>query len=335
MTLLQLSEQVWRQGFRFALALVASCCASQVLAQTYPAQSVRLIVPYPAGAGIDIVARMLAPQLSENLGQSVVIENRAGAGAAIGMTTVARAQADGYTLGLVDAGPLVINPALNAQLPYSVAEDFVPVVFVASLPTMLVVHPSLPVASLAEFLALARQRPGQVHYASAGMGTLTHLAMELVQSQAQVTLLHVPYSGTAPALAGVLAGDPVVLFTNLLSGAPLVAQGKLRALAIASPKRTPALPNLPTLAEAGLPDFDLQSWFGVVAPKATPQSIVERVNLAFRVVLALPDIKARLMSQGGMEAGGGSVAEFRTLLERETALYKRLVQQVSVKPAGS
>jgi len=306
-----------------------------VLAQTYPAQSVRLIVPYPAGAGIDIVARMLAPQLSENLGQSVVIENRAGAGAAIGMTTVARAQADGYTLGLVDAGPLVINPALNAQLPYSVAEDFVPVVFVASLPTMLVVHPSLPVASLAEFLALARQRPGQVHYASAGMGTLTHLAMELVQSQAQVTLLHVPYSGTAPALAGVLAGDPVVLFTNLLSGAPLVAQGKLRALAIASPKRTPALPNLPTLAEAGLPDFDLQSWFGVVAPKATPQSIVERVNLAFRAVLALPDIKARLMSQGGMEAGGGSVAEFRTLLERETALYKRLVQQVSVKPAGS
>jgi tripartite-type tricarboxylate transporter receptor subunit TctC len=194
------------------------------------------------------------------------------------------------------------------------------------LPTVLVAHPGLGVTSLPELLDLARKEPGKINYASAGNGTSTHLAMELLKVQAGVSLTHIPYNGTAPALAGVMTGDPSLLFANMMSSGPLVAQGKLRALAIANAKRSPAAPNLPTLAEAGLPGFQLQSWFGIVAPAATPKPVVERLNTELGKVLQQPDIRERLMAQGGMEPGGGTAADFGAVIAKDMATYARIVK---------
>lgn len=319
------------RGLAFLAALASQLFLPLVQAQTFPSHPVKIVVPYPAGAGIDIVARMIAPKLSERLGQPVVVENRAGAGALVGTQFVARAEPDGYTLLLADAGPLAINPSVNPQLPYNPQKDFAPVVFLATLPTVLVAHPSLEVSTLRELLEAARKRPGGINYASAGNGTSTHLAMELLKSQAGVSMVHIPYAGTAPAIAGVLTGDPALLFANLLSSGALVSQGKLRALAIANAKRSPAAPNLPTLAEAGLPGFQLQSWFGIVAPAATPKPVVDRLNAELRKVLELPEVRDRLMTQGGMEAGGGSPGEFAALIAKDIATYERIVKQAGIK----
>lgn len=323
------------RGFAFALslgALLGALAPLQARAQaSYPSQPVKLVVPYPAGAGIDIVARLIAPRLSDRLGQTVIVDNRPGAGAVVGVQAVARAEPDGYTLLMADAGPLAINPALNPHLPYNSQRDFAPVIFLATLPTVLVAHPGLRVSTLPELIETARARPGKINYASAGNGTSTHLAMELLKSQAGISLTHIPYNGTAPALAGVLAGDPSLLFANLLSSGPLIAQGKLKALAIANPKRSPAAPDLPTLAEAGLPGFQLQSWFGIVAPAGTPKPIVDRLNADLAKVLEQPDLRERLMAQGGMEAGGGTPAAFAALIGKDIATYDRIVKQAGVK----
>jgi tripartite-type tricarboxylate transporter receptor subunit TctC len=316
---------------RHALVVAATAAASMAAAQTYPDKPVKLIIPYPAGAGVDIVARMIAPRVSEGLGQPIVIENRAGAGAIIGVDAVAKAPPDGYTLGMADAGPLAINPAIYPQLPYDPMRDLAPVVLVSTLPTILIAHPSLNVTSVGELLALARQKPGTINFASGGTGTANHLAMELFKSQAGIDIVHVPYKGTAPALTGVLTGNPSIMFSNLLSAGPLIKAGKVRALAIASKQRTSALPDLPTIAEAGVPGYEFQGWFGIVAPAATPAPIVDRLNREFRRVLESPEIRQRLLNEGGMEAGGGAPDAFGKLWQNEIVVWGKVVKERGIK----
>ena len=316
-----------------ALLLISSVTAmgSGAWAQSFPSAPVRVVIPYPAGAGVDLALRILAPALSKNLGQSVVIENRPGAGAMIGMDHVARSQPNGYTIGIADTGPLAINPATSLKLSYDPLKDFAPVTMIATLPTFLTVHPNLNVNSVAEFIALAKNRPG-ISYASGGTGTNTHLAMEMLKLQAGINLVHVPYKGTAPALAAVVSGDPPVLFGNFLSTKPFMDAGRLRVLAVASGTRSQAAPQLPTVAEGGVAGFEFTGWFGVIAPAGTPPAIVERLAQAFRETLVEPEIRQRLLSQGSMEAAPSTPASFGEFIRKEIDMYAKLVKQIGLKP---
>ena len=311
-----------------AILLIASAGA---LAQAYPQRPVRIIVPYPAGAGTDIATRMLALRISDNWGQSMVVENRAGAGAIVGVDAVAKAAPDGYTIGIGDIGPLAINQALYAKLPYDALRDLTPVIEVANLPFMLVAHPSLGVSTVAELIAAAKRRPAQINYASGGNGTASHLATELFKKQAGVDLVHIPYKGQPPALNDLLAGTNQVMFLNLLSGLQHVKAGKLRALAVASGRRLSTLADIPTIAEAGVPGYEFVVWFGVIAPAGTPAPIVERINAEFRRVLALPEIRDRLEKDGGMQAAGGSAAQFATLIASEQERWGKLVKETGMR----
>jgi tripartite-type tricarboxylate transporter receptor subunit TctC len=310
------------------ILLVASCGA---FAQAYPQRPVRVIVPYPPGAGTDIAIRMVAQRVSENWGQTIVVDNRPGAGAIVGTDAVAKATPDGYTVGIGDIGPLAVNPALYAKLPYDAARDFTAVTEVAKMPFMLVAHPSLGMSSVAELIAEAKRRPGQINYASGGSGTASHLATELLKKQAGIDLTHIPYKGQPPALNDVLAGTTQVMFLNLLSGLQHVKSGKLRALAVGTSQRLSALAGVPTVAEAGVPGYEFQVWFGVIAPAGTPQAIVERLNTEFRRVLALPDIRERLRSGGGLEAVGGTAAQFAALISSEQDRWGKLVRETGMR----
>ena len=302
-----------------------------VLAQTYPQRPVRIIVPYPPGSGTDIVARLLAQRIGENWGQPMIVENRPGAGAILGVDAVAKALADGYTIGIGDTGPLAINPALYAKLPYNVSRDFTAVTEVAKLPFMLVAHPSLEVNSVAELIAAAKRRPGQINYASVGNGSAVHLATELFKQRAGIDLVHIPYKGSAPALNDVLAGTTSLMFVNLLSGLQHVKSGRLRALAVGTSGRSSALPDVPTVAEAGVPGYEFQAWFGVIAPAGTPKPIVERLNSEFRRVLSLPEIRERLQKDGGMEAVGGTASQFESLIANEQEKWGKLVKETGAR----
>ena len=321
---------LWLAYVLLSGALIA--IPGHVLAQpAYPARSVRFIVPYPPGSGTDIVARMLGQKLAEAWGQHVVVDNRPGAGAIIGVDAVARAAPDGYTIGIADNGPLAINPALYPKLPYNPVRDFAPVTLVANLPFILVVHPDVPATSVAELVALAKSRPGQINYASVGNGSAVHLATELLKTRAAIDLVHVPYKGSAPALNGLLSGEASVMFVNLLSSMQLVKAGKLRALATGTPKRLLAAPDLPTVAEAGVPGYEFQAWFGVVAPAATPRAIVERLNLDLRRVIAMPEIRDRMINQGGLEPVGSTIESFAALIPGEIERWGRLVRETGAR----
>jgi tripartite-type tricarboxylate transporter receptor subunit TctC len=311
-----------------AVFLVAS---AGVLAQEYPQRAVRIIVPYPPGSGTDIVARLLGQRVGESWGQPMVVENRPGAGAIVGVEAVAKAAPDGYTIGIADTGPLAINPALYPKLPYDPLRDFAPVIEVAKLPFMLVAHPSLGVSSIAELIAAAKREPGRINYASVGNGSGVHLATELFKKRAGVDLVHIPYKGSAPALNDVLAGTTPVMFVNLLSGMPHVKSGRLRALAVAGPARLRALPDVPTIGEAGVPGYEFQAWFGVIAPAATPAPIVERLNAEFRRVLSLADIRDRLLNEGGMQPVGGGAEQFAALIASEKERWGKLVRETGAR----
>ena len=300
-------------------------------AQSYPDRTIRFIVPYPPGSGTDIVARLLAQKLPEGLGQPVVIENRPGAGAIIGVEAVARAAPDGYTIGIADTGPLAINPALYSKLSYDPVRDFAPITLVANLPFILVVNPNLGVSSVSELIAQAKARPGQINYASVGNGSAVHLATELFKTRAGIDLTHVPYKGSAPALNGLLAGEASVMFVNLLSSMPHVKTGRLRALAAATPKRIAAVPDLPTIAEAGVPGYEFEAWFGVIAPAGTPPAIVQRLNKEIHAALAQPEVRERMLNQGGFEPVGSSAEEFAATIRREIERWGKLVQATGAR----
>ena len=271
-------------------------------AQAYPTRPVRMLVPFPPGGNTDIIARIVAPRMSESLGQQLVIDNRGGAGSIIGTELAARAPADGYTILMVSAAH-TINPAMVKKLPYDSIKDFTPVSVVADVPTVFVCHPSLPVKTVSEFVALARKRPKEIAYSTAGHGTVGHLAAELLSSIAKIELVHVPYKGSGPAVVELMAGHVQLQFASMPAVIQFVRAGKLRMVAQAGAKRSPAAPTVPTMIESGLPGFVISSGFSVFGPAALPRPIVDRVYGAVKHALADPQVRKNLSDQGADPVG--------------------------------
>ena len=312
-------------------ALVLLALVSTADAQSWPAKPIRIISPYPPAGANDLLARIIAPKLSEQLGQPVVVENRAGATGNIGAELVAKAPADGYTLLMGQAGNLTINISLMAKIPFDPVRDFSPVTMVASTPNVLVVHPSLPVRTVKDLIALAKAKPGQINYATSGIGSPGHLAAELLNKSAGIRLVHIPYKGAAPALLDVVAGNAHLYFTSAVSAQPFIPSGRLRMVAVASAKRSPSLPEVPTVAEAGFPEFDVSSWWGVVAPASTPREVVIRLQTEIHRVIALPEIRAKLAEQG-LDIATNTPEQFAAYIKSETAKWAKLIREVGVKP---
>ena len=312
-------------------ALVLLALVSTADAQSWPAKPIRIISPYPPAGANDLLARIIAPKLSEQLGQPVVVENRAGATGNIGAELVAKAPADGDTLLMGQAGNLTINISLMAKIPFDPVRDFSPVTMVASTPNVLVVHPSLPVRTVKDLIALAKAKPGQINYATSGIGSPGHLAAELLNKSAGIRLVHIPYKGAAPALLDVVAGNAHLYFTSAVSAQPFIPSGRLRMVAVASAKRSPSLPEVPTVAEAGFPEFDVSSWWGVVAPASTPREVVMRLQTEIHRVIALPEIRAKLAEQG-LDIATNTPEQFAAYIKSETAKWAKLIREVGVKP---
>ncbi len=310
-------------------ALLLGVLAAAAQAQTYPNRAVRLVVPYVAGGGTDFTARVIAPKLSEALGQQVVVENRPGGGTNIGSELVAKAAPDGYTLLMAGAAN-AINMSLYAQLPYDTLRDFAPVSLSVKGANVLLVHPSLPVKNLKELLALARAQPGKLNYASSGIGSANHMAGELLKLVAKVNITHVPYKGNAPALTDLIGGHVEVLISGVPAVIGQIKNGRVRAVAIASLKRFPALPDTPTIDESGLKGFEATTWFGVAAPARTPREIVNRLNADLGRIVAAPDVRERFIGEG-VEPIGGSTDLFTNFIRDEIDKYAKVVKAAALK----
>lgn len=314
------------RGSVAAFWLLALMCPGLAQAQAgknpsaYPEKPIRVIVPNPAGGGVDIIARLVGQHLGEKLRQPVVVDNRAGAGGTIGLALLAKAPADGHTLGMGVTATLAIAPALYRNLPYDAEKDFEPVALIASVPLILAVHPSLPVKSVQDLIGLARARPGQIDYSSGGNGTPPHLAAELFKTLAKIDILHVPYKGGPPAINALIAGEVSLMFANTLPAIPHIKSGRLRALAVTSDRRSDAFPNLPSVAEAGLRAYSAVQWYGVVAPAGTPPAIVERLNREIRQVLRIGEVKAPLLAEGA-ELADGTAEQFRAFIREEATKW--------------
>jgi tripartite-type tricarboxylate transporter receptor subunit TctC len=296
----------------------------------YPSKPIRLVVPFTPGGSTDILARAIGQKLTEAWGQPVVIDNVPGAGGAIGADKVAKSSADGYTLLMGHIGTLAVNVSLYPNLPYDPIKSFTPVAWVARVPNVLVVHPSVPAKNVKELVALAKSRPGQLNYGSGGNGSAANLATEYFKVRTETSLLHIPYRGTAPAVTDLVGGQIQVLFTGAPAVIGQVKNGQLRALAVSSPKRIDALPDLPTVAEAGYSDFEADQWYGVVAPAGTPPDIVAKLNNQINVALNSPELKTRLNSEGAI-ATPDTPAAFGKLIAREIARWKPVIQSGRVK----
>jgi len=310
-----------------AIAIAASVGGAQ--AQSV-AKGLRLVVPYPPGGGTDALARTLAPELAEALGQPVIVDNRPGANGIIGTEAVARARADGSTV-LMTIASHAINPLLYTKLPYDTDADFVPVSLVAEYPFVLVVHPALPARSVKEFVALARRRPGEIAYASSGNGSGPHLGMELLASVAGVRLIHVPYKGAAPATADLLGGQVQAMLNNFLASASLIRSGRLRPLAVTGARRSSAMPDLPTVAEAGVPGYEVNGWYGLLAPRATPAPVVGALHDALARAIRRPAVAERLATDGAI-AVASSPAAFAQTLRAEREKWGRVIERARVRP---
>ena len=310
------------------LAILAPHAAAA--ADAYPAKPVRFVVAFPPGGGTDIIARSIAQKLAERIAQQVVVDNRPGAGGNIGTDMVAKSAPDGYTLLMGSAGPLAINASLFGKMPFDPIKDLAPVTLAASTPNVLVVHPALRAATLKELIALAKARPGEINFASSGHGTPAHLAGELFNLMAGVKMVHVPYKGAAPALADLLGGQVQIMFSTMPPALPHVRDGKLRALAVTSAKRSPAAPELPTVDETALPGFEANTWHGVVVPAGTPGAIVARLNREIVAILRLPDVVERFSSQGA-EALGSTPEEFAAYIKSETLKWAKVVRDSGAK----
>jgi tripartite-type tricarboxylate transporter receptor subunit TctC len=316
-----------------AAVILAACTSLQPASAqqtSYPVRAIRLVVPSSPGGGTDITARLVAPKLSELLGQQVVIENRSGAGTMIGGEVVARAAPDGYTL-LMGISTLAINPAMYKKVPYDALRDFAPISQVVSLPNILVAHPSLPVKSVKDLVAFAKVRPAQINFASAGMGTSPHLSMELLLTMTGLRMIHVPYKGSGQGVVDVLAGHVSLMTPSILTGLPYVKDGRLRALGVTSAKRAVGAPDIPTIAEAGVPGYEATQWFGMLAPAGTPADIVNRLHKEIVRVLAIPDMRERFAADGA-EPVGSTPEEFLAYIRAETAKWADVIKQAGIKP---
>jgi tripartite-type tricarboxylate transporter receptor subunit TctC len=320
----------WRGLFGVLLTALTSVCAVPALAQAgYPNKPIRFIVPYPAGGGTDIVARMLAQKMTQSMGQPVLVENKPGASTLIGTEMLAKAPPDGYTLGLITDSH-AINPSFFAKLPYDSVRDFSPVSQLVFVPLVMVAHPSLNVKTLPELIAVAKAKPGKINYASIGNGTPHNLSMEWVKSLAGIDMTHVPYKGVAPALTDLVAGQVDVMFTGSSSALPYVKAGRMNALAVSSAKRLDAFPDTPSVAEAALPEFDFMTWYGSAVPAGTPKEITQRLSREIGLALSQPDVKERLASLGVVGAPS-SPDDFAAFMRKEAAALARLVKITGVK----
>ena len=294
-------------------------------AATYPNKPIKIIVPFPPGGATDIIARAIGFELQKAFGQTVIIENKPGAGGNTGADLVAKSPPDGYTLVMATVGTHAINMSLYAKMPYDAVKDFEPVVLVAGVPNLLVVHPSVNARSVKELTALAKAQPGKLNVASSGNGTSIHLSAELYKQMAGVDILHVPYKGSAPAVADLLGGQVQMMFDNMPVSLPHAKAGKLRALAVTSLKRSPALPDVPTMDEEGLKGFDATSWFGLLAPAGTPKDIITKLNAASVAALATPDMRERLAAQGA-DPVGNSPDQFAAFIKAEIEKWAKIVK---------
>ena len=309
-----------------ATAGLFACLPTAQAAPAYPNQPVTLVVPFPAGGPTDGMARVLAQKLGERLGQQVIVENKGGAGGMIAAEDVARAKPDGYRLFFGTTGTLAINPSLYRHLPYDPVKDFAPVGLMATTMNVLVVNPSLPVKNLGELVKLAKAKPGELTFGSAGNGSSNHLSGELFRTEAGgLQITHVPYKGSAPALVDLLGGRISMMFDTISQQTQNIAKGKVRALAVTGPKRSPLLPDVPTAQEAGLKNFDVTIWFGVLAPAGTPQPVIQRLNREMAVVMSAPDMK-KLMQVQGAEAAPDTPAEFAALIRHDIAKWGPVVK---------
>ncbi len=324
--------QGWRGALRrIALALVAAASAISpgAIAQQYPSKPIRLIVPFPPGGGNDIVARTVNIKLASLLGQNLIIDNRAGAGGNIGAELAAKAAPDGYTL-LIANNSLTANLSLYSKLPYEPFKDFVPIAMGATSPNMIVVHPALPARNVKELIALAKAKPGQITFATPGPGTPTHLAGELFRTRAGIDVLQVHYKGAGPLMVEQIGGQVMVSFTAPIVSKPHVDAGKLRALAVTTEKRWSGMPNLPTVAEAGFPGFDVYAWFGFFAPAGTPREIVNRLAADIGRVQQMPEIRERLAGQGIETGATGDPEGFAAFLKNDWELWDKLIKQQGI-----
>jgi len=307
-----------------ALALMLGWAAAW--GQAYPSRPLRVILPVPAGGYYDTVTRIVSQRLAERLGQPVVVENRVGAGGVVGTVYAAGQPPDGYTLLFNGIGAMSIFPSLHAKLAYDPVRDFEPIILVSTVPNILVVHPSVPARSADELAALARSRPGEVSFASNGIGTTQHLAAEMFATAKGVKLNHIPFNGSAPAVTAMLGGQTMLLFGVASDVLPHVKAGKLRALAVASAKRMQALPEVPTTAEAGVPGVEIEIWLGAFAPKGTPREMLLRLNSEIYKVLDMPEVRERITQDGIGEVKGGTPEELASLLRSEIAKWARVVK---------
>ena len=312
------------------LLVAASACAYPALAQNYPAKAVRIIVPFAPGGPTDIQARWAGQQLNAALGQAFIIDNRGGAGGVPGTEMVVKAAPDGYTLLAGNPGPLTIAPSVRAQMPYDTLRDLAPIMLIARSASCICVHPSLPVKGVKDFTAFAKARPGKINYGSPGVGTVGHLATELFATQAGVKLNHVPYKGAALYTIDLLAGHIELAIIQFAGCAPLLQQGKLRALGATSQKRTPLLPDLPTLAEQGLAGFSSYNWNGMLAPAATPKAIVVRIHEILAKQLATPENQQLFIGQGH-EPGGDTPEEYAAFIRAETEKWSKVAKAANIK----
>jgi len=310
-------------------AFVLSAGSAPAFAQKYPEKPLRLIVPFAPGGGTDVLGRFIAAKLSENLSVSVLIDNRGGAGGTIGTEAAARSASDGYTM-LFTSASHTFNPSLYAKLGYDPLKDFAPVTLAAMVPHLLVVHPSLPVKNVKELIALARQRPGQIFFGSGGTGSSVHLAAALFIAIARIDMTHVPYKGGGPAMTGVMSGEASVMFPTMQSVMPLVKSGRLRPLAISTAARSPAVPDIPTIAEAGVPGYDATGWYGMLAPAGTPQAVIERLHAEVVKILTTPDLRNRLAAEGAV-AVGNTPAQFDNFIRSEIAKWAKIIRDLKIK----
>ncbi|MGI4777505.1 MAG: Bug family tripartite tricarboxylate transporter substrate binding protein [Janthinobacterium lividum] len=314
-------------------AAVASACAIGLFGSpaafaqdAWPTRAITVIVPFPAGGTTDIVARFAAQALSQELGQPVIVDNRPGAGGNIGAQAVARANPDGYTLVMGTVGTHAINPSLYRKMPYDHIKDFAPISRVAAVPNILVANPAQPYKTVKELIAYGKANPDKLTFASSGSGTSIHLAGELFKSMTGVTMQHIPYKGSAPALTDLMAGQTNIMFDNLPSAIQFIKAGKLRAIAVTTSKRAPQFPDLPTIAEAGVPGFEASSWFGLLAPAATPPAIVKRIDDALIKAMKTTDLSKKIAEQGG-EPIGETPDKFAAFIQAETAKWAKVVKE--------
>jgi tripartite-type tricarboxylate transporter receptor subunit TctC len=323
-------SRIWTRVIPVLLALAAAAMSLPAGAQTYPTRPVKLVVPFPPGGSLDITGRLIAQRLSEMWGQAVVVENKPGAGGNIGADFVAKSPPDGYTILLGALSTHAVNPNLYAKMPYDAVKDFAPITLIAITPNVLVVNAATPVNNVKEFIAWTKANPGKLAFGSGSNGSAGHLAGELYKVDTGTDAVHIPFKGGAPATQALLAGDTQFMFDNLANAMAQVKAGKLKALAVTTAQRSPLIPELPTMAEAGLPGFDISTWYGLFAPAGTPAAIVAKWNADVTKILTTPDVRAKLMADGA-EPAPDTPEQFAQMISRELAKYARIIKASGAK----